>query len=442
MRPSSAADTAHPPSSAAAPKPRLSALPALLLLAATALALTLLAPSPAMPLTDRVKAAFAPSRAAPPAAAELPPAAARRLNALGLALFARVAGGDAAADVALSPASVAAALAMALEGATPGSHAERELRDAVGGTAGAAAVQPKDGVEWVVANAAWTTAAVHEAYKKSVRALGAQVEPMPSGAGPVNEWVRARTGGRISQIITAIPPNVVALLVNAVYFKARWEVAFEEARTAERPWYADGGEGREVKKVRMMRMSKKKLLYVEVVVGDDGAAQLVELPYAGGEFSAVAVVPSGRTTVGDVVRHVGDGGADAWDAWMGRAQRQTLDEVGMPRFRVGGSASSLKAALQGVGVRAAFVEDEQRPPFARMTADKGTFVHDVLHAATVECTEQGTVATAASAVVLMSRSMPRKHPEVWMDRPFVLAVRARGSGALLFLARVDDPVSP
>lgn len=155
----------------------------------------------------------------------------------------------------------------------------------------------------------------------------------------------------------------------------------------------------------------------------------------------MVIVPQGRAKVGDVIR-LFEGGSKIWDTWTGQMVNQTLDAVGMPRFKMEYGVQSLKGELQGMGVRAAFVSNKEKPPFWELSEDPETYMDDVLHKATIECTEKGTVASAATAVVLMTRSMPRKNPEVWMDRPFVFAVRNRNSGALLFLARVDDPMSP
>ena len=55
--------------------------------------------------------------------------------------------------------------------------------------------------------------------------------------------------------------------------------------------------------------------------------------------------------------------------------------------------------------------------------------------------EEGTEAAAATAAVMTTRSavLDEDKFEMRVDRPFALAVRHRGTGALLFAAWVADP---
>jgi len=79
--------------------------------------------------------------------------------------------------------------------------------------------------------------------------------------------------------------------------------------------------------------------------------------------------------------------------------------------------------------------------FARMSDDKGTHISDVLHTALLELSEEGTVAAAATAVVMRTRGMVLPSPveRVVFDRPFLLVIEAAESGAPLFLGAVVAP---
>ena len=82
------------------------------------------------------------------------------------------------------------------------------------------------------------------------------------------------------------------------------------------------------------------------------------------------------------------------------------------------------------------------------TDDPPLYIRDVLHAATVEVTEEGTVASAATAVVMATRAMPAPPPKMTLDRPFLFSIVAldhdEGTGKMvamrpLFVGRVTDP---
>ena len=65
----------------------------------------------------------------------------------------------------------------------------------------------------------------------------------------------------------------------------------------------------------------------------------------------------------------------------------------------------------------------------------------VAHRTMLALDEQGTEAAAATAAIMTTRATIAQDDgfEMVVDRPFVLAVRHRGTGALLFTAWVADP---
>ena len=66
----------------------------------------------------------------------------------------------------------------------------------------------------------------------------------------------------------------------------------------------------------------------------------------------------------------------------------------------------------------------------------------VEHAATLRVGAQGTVASAATAVVVLpSDAEATNAPPIVFNRPYLLFVSATGSGEPLFLARVADPAA-
>lgn len=218
-------------------------------------------------------------------------------------------------------------------------------------------------------------------------------------------------------------------LVNAVYFQADWRSSFDRAQTAAAPFErADGSTAT----VRMMRGTVGHRTLASA------SASGVELPYGGGAFTAVALLPPEGQSIDAFV-----GALDevAWDAWMEQfdaaAEREDLARGGMivrlPRFELEWE-SSLVPALHALGMVDAF--DATLADLRRVTGSPDLFVSDVFQKAYVRVDEEGTEAAAATKVEIGVTSLP---PEIAFDRPFLFALRERYSGAILFLGVIGDP---
>src|SRR5262249_6851468 len=67
---------------------------------------------------------------------------------------------------------------------------------------------------------------------------------------------------------------------------------------------------------------------------------------------------------------------------------------------------------------------------------------EVEHAATLRVDAQGTVASAATSVVVIPSAARVTGPPIVFNRPYLLLVSAAGSSEPLFLARVANPEEP
>jgi serpin B len=79
--------------------------------------------------------------------------------------------------------------------------------------------------------------------------------------------------------------------------------------------------------------------------------------------------------------------------------------------------------------------------FSGMSSMAGS-LGEVEHAATLRVDAEGTVASAATAVVVLPTAGRVTGPPIVFNRPYLLLVSAAGSGEPLFLARVANPEVP
>ncbi|MDX1647258.1 MAG: serpin family protein, partial [Longimicrobiales bacterium] len=109
-------------------------------------------------------------------------------------------------------------------------------------------------VEMTIGNAVWLRDGfgVLPSFRDRVREFfGARVESLdfsaPSATETINGWASDATNGRIEEIVEPpIPPNIVAFLMNAIYFKGTWTTQFDPDDTAPAPFHLPDGTTTEV----------------------------------------------------------------------------------------------------------------------------------------------------------------------------------------------------
>jgi len=166
-----------------------------------------------------------------------------------------------------------------------------------------------------------------------------------------------------------------------------------------------------------------------------GVGQAVALPYAKDDLRMVLVLPESD----------GLAGARAAAAALPKrwAELRPLDEekvdVVLPKFKVDSGVVELMDVLDasfGLGLikreDGGFLEISDRPDL---------HVDSVLHRAVISVDEEGTEAAAATAVVMMTRAMPRPPRVLKFDRPFVFAIEHAATGRVVFAGVVADPSS-
>lgn len=239
----------------------------------------------------------------------------------------------------------------------------------------------------------------------------------------INAWVEERTRGRIKNLIPpgTLTPETLLVLTNAIYFKGKWTEQFSPDSTRDAEFRGLSG----ATSVPMMNRKGDYAYY------ENEEAQVVELPYEGGELSMVVMLPKveGPAGLEALERALTPENVDAWTGSL----REREVAVSIPRFEMTWGTKELKDALEALGMRRAF--DAQAADFSGMSAAGPLFIGHVLHKAFVEVNEEGTEAAAATAVVMLKATMPTVFRA---DRPFVFMIRDRGTGSILFLGRVTD----
>jgi serpin B len=343
-------------------------------------------------------------------------------------------------NVILSPFSVATAMAMTAEGA--GGETARQMHDALGGDA--AHQRATYGVlqrwltrsgadhEMTIANAIWPAEGfkLHPDFVRKIRdSYGGAARPLDFGdaddaRSEINDWASDQTDGRIDELVPrgAFDADTRLVLTNAIHFRGAWEHEFNGDFTApDRFTLTDGS----AVKTPMMRDSFYGVAHAQF----EGFAML-ELPYLGGEIAMLILLPDRHDGLAAVeARLTGEALSD----WISQMKPAAVD-IRLPKFRIKWR-DDLKAALRTLGITDAF-NPEAADLGPMNTSSEPLFVDAVYHQGFIDVDEQGTEASASTAVAVAAAAEP---PKFHADRPFLFIIREHTTGALLFIGRLMQP---
>jgi len=364
-------------------------------------------------------------------------------SAFGTQLFKTVADNFPEGNVLISPLSVQKALDMVKDGATEGSDNEAEMEQVLGSrslieqTENEGSDDPD--VMLSIANSVWADN-LKDSFIETVQdEHDAAAFPMPSRYSTVDSWIEENTNGMIKDMLgdDKIPSDIVALLVNAVYFKGAWKYKFDKDKTVDGEFTSFDGS-----KTPARMMSNTFTMGLIHPKEELGGASAISLDYGKSdddddtpsEFTSLFFLPATND-------------AESMNDLITGLTKQPLSELldnawsrnvnlKLPRFKLNWGSESLKETLQTMGMIEAF---ECCGNFLRMTGDDAVALDDVLHSTAMEVTEEGTEAAAATVAKMSRRSVQRAPPELIFDRPFVVAIIHRPTGEPIFLGRVEEP---
>ncbi|MEM1412106.1 MAG: serpin family protein, partial [Pseudomonadota bacterium] len=230
--------------------------------------------------------------------------------------------------------------------------------------------------------------------------------------------------------VESVHPMTVMMLLNLVYFRGRWTLPFDESATEHAPFRMAGG-GTEP--TPLMRQTG------EIAYFENDALQAIELTYKNADIAFLVLLPRDESTPGAgldaLERRLVEG---LWSEVVSRLLPREV-EIYLPRFSLGATLSC-KAGLEGLGLTLPF---GQHADFSGVNDGIGDpiLISKVTQLARIEVDEEGTVATAVTALEYIGLSLPPEPIVFRADHPFLFALRKQSTGAIFFLGRLMDPAT-
>ena len=218
------------------------------------------------------------------------------------------------------------------------------------------------------------------------------------------------------------------MLTDALYLHASWAVPFGASQTSPAAFSTAAGQP-----VSASFMHGGAFRYARA-----GGWTAVRIPYRGGRLAMAALLPDSADGGCPALSPATLGTVSAGLAAAGSAGTSGTGMTGIALPKVNLRSSALmNGLLSGLGMGVAFSGSAD---FTGLSS-QACCIGFVQHAATLKVAEQGTVASAATAVGITPSAAERPGPEIDFNRPYLLLVTATGTGEPLFMARVANPVT-
>lgn len=238
----------------------------------------------------------------------------------------------------------------------------------------------------------------------------------------INKWCSEKTNGKIESILKESNPATLLMLINALYFNAKWANPFDKERTKKAPFTkADG----EVIEVDMMYQQRRAAYY------EDELMQVTTRPFLYNEYYMTLILPREGVTIEQVTEALPDRYKNIYTE-----DTDYQVQLGMPRFKYE-FGTSLKTTLQAMGMEEPFTDNARFGGISKTPVR----IDDVVQKTYIAVDEEGAEAAAITYVQLCGLSMvrPQEPKTMIMDRPFIYAIKDRRSGDILFMGKVGNP---
>jgi serine protease inhibitor len=249
-------------------------------------------------------------------------------------------------------------------------------------------------------------------------------------AQEISQAIAAATHGQIPQLL---PPGSLQdigwVLTDALYLKAAWATPFQASQTSPGPFTTASGR----------QVSAKYMNGGAYAAASVDGWTAVWLPYRGGQLAMMALLPPAGGSgcllptpaqLGTLSTTLAAHGTHP----LGRSA--LIRDVALPKVTLQ-NKTSLKGLLTGLGMGVAFTPAADFSGLSPQACCIGL----VEQAATLKVGEQGTVASAATAVGLEPTAVRAGPLPIMFDRPYLMVVTDPATGEPLIMARVTDPTA-
>ena len=236
----------------------------------------------------------------------------------------------------------------------------------------------------------------------------------PKTKDVINSWCAENTENRITKMIEETDPLDLFHLMNAVYFRARWEEEFSPSMTKKEPFYYADGKTEDVD-----MMFQNKIAYY----GESDAFQFTYLPFIDYSFSMLLFLPKEGVDLADAIPATFN-----FDSYKSLNGGNIDVSLWMPKFTTEYKENKLFPYMQDINPNLKFyVED------IKLFDDLEVPVLGAKQKTFIKIDEEGAEAAAITDIEGDGDFLVQEHVDFRLDRPFFYAIVESNTQCPLFI---------
>ncbi|KAM4844422.1 alpha-2-antiplasmin isoform 4-T4 [Thomomys bottae] len=233
----------------------------------------------------------------------------------------------------------------------------------------------------------------------------------------INQWVKEATEGKIEDFLSELPENTVLLLLNAIHFQGFWKNKFDPSFTQRDSFHLDE------KSTVPVDMMQAHLYPLRWFLLEQPEIQVAHFPFKN-NMSFVVMMPTHfEWNVSQILANL------SWDTLNQPSLREKPTKVQLPKLHLK-HQQDLVTTLSQLGLHQLF-----QAPDLRGISDEKLVVSSVQHQSTLELSEAGVEAAAATSTAMSRMSLS----SFSVNRPFLFFILEDTTGLPLFVGSVRNP---
>ncbi|XP_078006556.1 serpin A11-like [Phascolarctos cinereus] len=241
----------------------------------------------------------------------------------------------------------------------------------------------------------------------------------------ISKYIENQTYGKIREFLQDFNQDTVMVLVNSIFFKAKWMHPFKHYWIKKHQ--SSSVDEKIIRPSMMHQKAQHRFLYDKEL-----ACIVLQMEYTEDVLILLVLPDEGK------MRQVEDSLKPETLKKWNKLLLPSLLNLHLPKFSISG-AYSLEKILSKMGFSSIFTPEVN---LSNITEQPHLAVSKLLHQVTVDMNEKGTKAAATSILLSQPETPSQASPlTVHFDRPFLLLIWEVSAQSLLFLGKIITPTA-